>query len=296
MNQDFFNCKTFGIIGAGMVGTALASYLSSRNQLGFIYARSPKRFENLINSGIPHYSIITDLDNMCRIPDCFIIAVNDTKITEVVEELKSTYGPILTGKYVFHTSGSKTFEEIKSLAQLSCNVFTAHPFQTFYVNNQNIFKNLIWGIEKGNTEENEIKEIIKELDGQCYFLTDENISQKELYHLTAVAASNFLISTIEFSKILFQESKLNNPEIVEQIINRSVQNATTYFDDNSIFPITGPLSRADEETIKKHLKTLSYSEELTDIYKHFSLATSAILLKRKMLTHEQYEKILKEFE
>jgi len=283
--------NTFGIIGAGMVGTALGSYLSARDRLGFIYARSAKRIENLRKNGIQDFQIITDFDSICKIPDYFILAVNDNQIETVVSELKETYGPILTGKFIFHTSGTKNADILLPLTEFSCNIFTAHPFQTFYVNSSDILTNLIWGTEIGNSDESDIREIIALLGGSCYFLNEKTLAHKELYHLVAVSASNFLISSIEFSKILYSKYGLEEPKLVEQIIKTSTQNALNYFTKYDEFPLTGPLSRGDRDTLRKHLEILSAEKDLQHIYKYFSKAASLLLLEKKIISAEQFSRI-----
>jgi predicted short-subunit dehydrogenase-like oxidoreductase (DUF2520 family) len=284
--------KTFGIIGAGMVGTALARYLDQKNKLGFILSRSEERTRKLIENGISIEHIIYDLELMCKIPDYFILAVNDSSISTVAEDLAEIFGNMLFDKYLFHVSGSKTISELSPLSNFPCKVFTAHPFQTFYTSSPENFDNLYWGIEKGNTEEDEIREIITQLNGSCYFLSEKQIANKGLYHLVAVAASNFLIASVEFSKLLFEEAKLEEPKLVETIINTSVQNALKYYNDMNHFPISGPLSRADADTIAKHLDILSGEEDLQSIYRLFSLATVNLLKKRNYLDEQQFSTIL----
>lgn len=285
--------KSFGIIGAGMAGSALAAYLASKNKLGFIFTRSKEEIPHLIKLGIPLNLIIQDLEAMCKIPDCFIIAVNDSAISSVSENLADTYGVILQDKHVFHISGTKSALELASLIPLNCKTFAAHPFQTFHKYRDDLFDNLYWGIEIGNTDEEDISDIIAQFGGKCLFLTENLIADKSKYHLIAVAASNFLISSIEFSKLLFENAKLNDVKLVEKIILTSMQNALDHYKDNSSFPITGPLVRSDFETIQNHLKSLADNENLRESYIHFSLATLRLLRERNVISDMDFNNLLK---
>ncbi|OGU60689.1 MAG: hypothetical protein A2X64_08185 [Ignavibacteria bacterium GWF2_33_9] len=282
---------TFGIIGGGMVGSALAQFLHKKGQLDFLYLRSSAKNAKFLQTGIPENLIINNFSNICKIPDCFILAVNDNEISNVVQTFESEYNVLLNDKFIFHLSGSKGTDLLTPLNKYNAKTFAAHPFQTFYFYNSEIFNNLIWGIETANTPLNEINSVISELNGKCYFLDNEIIAHKELYHLVAVAASNFLISTIEFSKLLFVESKLEEPRLVEQIIHLSVENSLKHFCDKNEFPLSGPLARGDSETITKHLNILSHKKDLQNIYKHFSLATLQLLHTKNIISKETFDLI-----
>lgn len=287
--------RTYGIVGAGLVGSSLAEYLDAQNKLKFIVSRSDESTHRLIQTGITENVIRRSIEEICQFPDVLIIAVNDNSIKLVAEEIAEIFGNISFNRYVFHLSGTKTLSELSPFSEYPCKIFTAHPFQTFYDYAPSILENLIWGVEKGKNTEEEIKDIIAELGGKCLFLNESNVAQKELYHLVAVSASNFLVSSIEFSKIFYEHAHLKNPQIVDKIIESSVHNSLKNFQTKNV-PITGPLSRADTETIVNHLNALSKYPDLKEIYSHFSLATAKILLKRNKISEVQFMNISQIFE
>jgi predicted short-subunit dehydrogenase-like oxidoreductase (DUF2520 family) len=295
MQKDYTNDIKFGIIGAGSVGKTLALKLFSQNNLGFILARSRKRKEELISAGIPPNLIINEFDDICKIPDIFVIAVNDSSIGDVVTSFSETYNVVLNEKFIFHVSGSKAIQELSPLEKFNYKIFTAHPFQTFTVYKESLLDGLIWGIENGNTSTEEIEKIISILNGKCCFLSQESAEKKELYHLTAVAASNFLVSTLEFSKILFEKSKLTEPKLIEQIVRVSVENSMNSLGKSDQFPLSGPIARADKHILRKHLATLENEGELKSIYNHFSIATAKLLHERGMLSSEECKEIIEIF-
>ncbi len=295
MNVNNYN---FGIIGCGNLGFPLTLKLSQINALDFVFCRNEKNQEKLILNNIEHTKIIPSNQLLIRyfqksnLPNVIIIAVSDDALDEIIELLSNNLPKLTKTTYIFHTSGFLSFEPLLKLNFDKLKVFTAHPYQTFYEARPDIFTNLIWGIENGTAEKSEIDEIISTLSGIPYYLNFTKEEQKQIYHLVAVASSNFLKASLEFAKILAKEIKLNNPEIIKQIVNRSVDDVFAHFNDDE-FTLTGPIARKDITTIQKHFSALAGNEELQKIYAEFSLATIDILKLKNIINLEEEKKFKK---
>jgi predicted short-subunit dehydrogenase-like oxidoreductase (DUF2520 family) len=280
----------FGVIGCGHLGKVLSSKLANEFYLNFILCRNKVRKDELKNFNISESKVIANLNEIKSLPDVFVVAVSDNAIVEVIHQIAEQFQNQLQGKYFFHTSGITSTDEFKPLINYNVKYFAAHPFQTFYNADASIFNNLIWGVEKGNTSENEISDILNYVNGIPLFLDFKDKKQRILYHLTAVATSNFLKGAIEFAKYLSELSNLNNTQIIEQIVVQSIKDSFSKFGTNE-FPLTGPLARKDELTIKKHLNALSDEEDLYKIYSYFSLATLELMKKNGNLTNEEFKNL-----
>jgi predicted short-subunit dehydrogenase-like oxidoreductase (DUF2520 family) len=286
---------SFGLIGCGNLGFPLALKLNQAGALEFLFCRNKQTKNKLIASNIEPTKIISSIDLLINyfknnaLPNVLIIAVSDNAIDDIFELIFNNYPKIHNYVYVFHTSGFLSIEPLLKYTDEHLKVFAAHPFQTFYEAKQDIFENLIWGVEKGNTGENEISEILSILSGTPFFLDISTQEQKQIYHLIAVASSNFLKATLEFAKILANEISFKNIDIIKQIVNRSIKDVFDNF-SNGDFTLTGPLARKDLPAIQKHLQSLSSNIFAQKIYAEFSLATLDILFSKNSITKEEYNK------
>ncbi|MCE5304845.1 DUF2520 domain-containing protein [bacterium] len=279
-----------GLIGAGMVGMPLAKLLEEKNLLEFVLIRNPEKARNL-SSTILEAKIYNDISEIPSLPDIIILAVNNNVYKDIANQLASQFQNNLSNKYIFHTSGPLSLEILNPLKEMGAFIFAAHPFQTFFEADEKIFNNLIWGIDKGNTQERDITEIINMLNGKAMFLTDYQIEHKDLYHLIAVACSNFLFAIIEFAKLLGNEINLNNKELISQIILHTVEVSMNNFENIDKFPISGPLSRGDRLVLQGHIDSLKNSKALQLAYKQFSLATIELLIQNNILPGDKANEI-----
>lgn len=181
--------KTFSVIGAGRVGTALALALCRKGlELKYLADSSPARARKarkLVGQG----RATGDNRLAAGSAGLIFICVPDDLIPEVVKAILSVE---LSGKFVFHTSGAFTSELLQPLARKGARVASFHPVQTFAesVSEPGIFKGIYIGLE-GQPEAVELgKMLAARLGAQTLLLS---AAEKSLYHLALSISSNFLI-------------------------------------------------------------------------------------------------------
>ncbi|MBP7214325.1 MAG: DUF2520 domain-containing protein [Candidatus Kapabacteria bacterium] len=285
------NNTKIGVIGAGMVGLPLAELLAEKNILDFILIRNPQKAAAVPQIVRNNAKIYNDISQIPDLPDIIVLTVRNSAYKEIADKLAEQFKSNLANKYIFHTSGPMSLEVLEPLKNYGAYIFSAHPFQTFFEADKNVFNNLIWGIDKGNTPIEDISQIIAMLNGKPLFLNDFQIAHKDQYHLIAVACSNFLFGIIEFAKLLGGEINLNNKELVSQILYHTIEVGLNNFDDINKFPISGPLSRGDKEVLLGHINSLKSAEHLQNAYKYFSLATLELLEQSNVITQDKAREI-----
>jgi len=248
--------KKVCIIGLGKVGSAFAFEIKPKlyKIAGLIDNNITKAKKIAKTLGVS--GIYTDInEELIRITDIFIIAVQDNNIKEVIMGFKK-YKPLLKNKYFIHTSGTFTSDVFTKQIFNGSAVGSFHPAQTFpKVANKNnkLLSNIYFGIE-GNIKVCKLLiKLTSDFNSKYIILSKK---QKELYHLSCVVVSNFLFANFYFLKALSKSLKVSEKnfiKILEPLFEQTFKNISQYGVSNSI---TGPIERGDYQTIEKHLKLI----------------------------------------
>ena len=97
-----------------------------------------------------------------------------------------------------------------------------------------------------------------------------NAEQKVKYHAAAVFASNLVTGLLYKASTLLQECGFDEDDSREALMPLFVGNCENIKASGMIEALTGPVERADDATVQKHLDALS--EEYQAIYKNLSRA------------------------
>ncbi|NLO19277.1 MAG: DUF2520 domain-containing protein [Ignavibacteria bacterium] len=279
--------KKVSVIGAGKLGAALAFELNRKNMLSYVLARSHSK-KIALSRAIEESKIISSINELqVKESDAIILAVQDSAIKELAMELASFCKSDLKEKQIIHCSGKERLSILDACKEMGASIAAAHPYQTFFKYDNEVFHQVPWLIEAEQYDE--IAQFIISLNGKPFQLTDLELEKKALYHSSAVVASNLLSSTIALSKLILKEFESIAPSIIDKIVHTTDKNYLSPRNDED-FPITGPLVRGDLSTVAGHIEQLSYAPNLMKSYKAFSLATLEMLLHLNKITEENYNK------
>ena len=253
----------FGIIGAGIVGTALAVRLEEAGHecIG-VHTRSRlsyERFQSYLN--IEHLSLV----EMVPAADILFITTQDGMIRTVAENL-STNTLLKPGQVWIHCSGSLPSNILRVKKSLPIHCLSLHPLQAF----ANVEKALTlltgthFGIEGDNEELGD--EIVKDLGGIPHRILAE---KKTLYHAGAVIASNYLVVLASLAVELFAEAGIETEEALASLL--PLMRGTLYNLEQAGIPqaLTGPIARGDAHVVQGHLDHMP--PNLVEIYKCLGL-------------------------
>jgi len=241
---------TIGVIGAGNLAFSLVPALNgSGHQVKQIISRNKTAAMDLAKqSKADSHTRISDL-----LPelDIVFLTVPDSAIPVIARDLDWFKGILV------HTSGSVSLESIMS-GKGARGVF--YPLQTFNRNRKVEFENVPIFIEgSGQTVLSDIKGIAESLSARAYEM--DSAKRAEL-HLAAVFANNFSNYILLSSYRIAEKSDIP-PELMKNLIKETFGKA---LENGPVASQTGPAFRGDKTTIEKHLKLLSCSPELSDIY------------------------------
>lgn len=281
----------YGIIGAGNIGQILIQRLAAKGKLLWVVESDSNKI-NYIKETISYkFELFSDISEINIVPDILIIAVNDTSIENVAKKLADALNKRLEGVYVSHLSGSLPLELLSSCKDKGAYIFTMHPYQTFYGDDSTALDNTVWAVEKGDVDLNIINNIVADLGGDYEILTPETLKNKNLYHLSAVLASNYLILSLSFAKKVAENSGINPAKFLPPILKQTINNFINYgFYDK--LPLTGPFARGDFEIIRKHISALGNKPELLEIYANLTKSALKILKLENMVNEQDYMSML----
>ncbi|OGU11095.1 MAG: hypothetical protein A2X61_00275 [Ignavibacteria bacterium GWB2_35_12] len=274
-----------GIIGYGKLGSVLAEAVSKKYKLLWVVEKDITK-TNLIKSTLKNnINFYSSVPIFIPIPDIIIISVNDSEIKSVANEIAISWHYKLKDIWVIHCSGVLPVSVLSSCEKRGAKTACIHPFQTFYHPDASVLKNIGWTIETKHNPEL-LKTLITQLGGKPMSIPIESKNIKVLHHLSAVFASNFLSTVLAGAGSLEELSGMNWEDFLPLIIETTRNNNFKSLSKSEKIPLTGPIARADVDTIKLHLKSLRNHTNLLNIYIYLSLAT--------LETAKQYEIINKQ--
>lgn len=285
--------QKFGVIGAGNVGSAVAKYLSHNEMLEWVLARTDNSFGN-ISDEIPESEIIRNIDDIISFPEFTIIAVSDTSIRNIADSITNKFSD-LSEKYFTHCSGTLGKSELTPLENFGGTIAAAHPYQTFYNSGKDTLKGIPWGIDADISDEKEFAGMIRLLGGIPVILSDKAKVNKELYHISAVAASNYLNTLLSLSGELLIEIELDPELLLKPIIETTLKNNFGKIHIGGTTPLTGPIVRGDTDTIRKHITALDNHPTFLEQYKLMGRATLETAISKKIISREKYKELEKLF-
>ncbi len=275
-----------GFIGAGTVGTALATRLSSKGySVVAVSSRSLTSAEKLGKavSGCRVYNKSQDVADAAEL--VFITTPDDT-IAKVAAEIKWH-----SGQNVVHCSGADSTASLEPARKSGAKVGVIHPLQTFASVKEAIenMSGSTFALEAEEPLLSTLKNMATDLEGQWIEL---KASDKIVYHAAAVIACNYLVTLVKLATDLWQTFNISTPQATQALL--PLIRGTIHNIDTVGVPqfLTGPLARGDVGTIKKHLAALQKAApSVLSIYKELGRQTIPIALAKGKINQKQVEEL-----
>jgi predicted short-subunit dehydrogenase-like oxidoreductase (DUF2520 family) len=286
--------RKIGIIGAGVVGTAVGVVLRHKGyEITSVYDIKFESTKELVERiGCTAY---TSPQEVSRSADILFITTSDTAIEDVVDSLADS-GAFFPGQVIVHMSGAQSSEILDRAKDFGAHVLSVHPLQSFANVERaiDILPGSIFSIE-GDREAYDTAVCIVESLGGEYFFIDRKA--KPLYHAGACVVSNYLVTIIDFGVKLLESTGIPRQVATKALlplINGTVNNV-----ENIGIPkaLTGPIARGDFTTIFKHLDCLEkMAPELMKLYSWLGFYTAQIAVEKGSIDHKSMEEFQKVFQ
>lgn len=239
------------MIGAGNLATQLALCLHEKGiTVKQVFSRTPESAQKLAQKVNARYT--TNLSELDKNADLFLIAVKDSAILEILENIR-----LEEDQLIAHTAGSVP---MNILSGFTLNYGVFYPLQTFSKNRRIEFSDIPICIE-ANHPSNLVK---------LQFLAEKlsntvrqiNSDERKTLHLAAVFANNFVNHFYALSAQILQDKKLKF-DLLKPLIHETAAKIATM---QPIEAQTGPAKRNDQNVIQDHLKMLHEKPEFRKIY------------------------------
>jgi predicted short-subunit dehydrogenase-like oxidoreductase (DUF2520 family) len=264
-----------GFIGAGKVALSLACGLHVKGYTVVSVASRTFSSAQRLSEFIPSCQPCRDKQQVVDSSDVIFITTPDDVIAQVAGELKWQ-----AGKSAVHCSGADSSELLNKAVEDGAAAGVLHPLQTFAGAEQakNSLAGITFSIEANEPLMAALRSMTKALGGRWMEIKPED---RALYHTSAVMVSNYLVTLVKLSTDLWADFGLSREDAVRALtplIKGTVDNIETVGLPGCL---TGPISRGDTGTLKKHLRALGKNHgDITSAYRELGLKTVPIALEK----------------
>jgi predicted short-subunit dehydrogenase-like oxidoreductase (DUF2520 family) len=252
-----------GLIGAGVVGSALATWLhDSGFEISAVASRRRAASEHLAKQVNSRAVRVGEVAKDCQL---LFITTSDQAIAQVCEQVAAAgFGSC---QAAFHLSGALSSQVLAPARQAGLGVASMHPIGSFAdIEQARKLLPCSWFTVEGNIKGRELaEELLRKLGAKFRYLEPE---QKALYHASAVFASNYLVSLLSVAEELWRELGLEPQEGLWGLAEGTLANIQRTGIAHSL---TGPIRRGDLETVALHLKVLADKPGPLRLYRQLGL-------------------------
>lgn len=252
--------NALGIIGAGRVGSALASHFQKSNlPLISITERDTRKHPQLSDRfpSIPiHSSLTPEFLQEC---DLILISVQDDHLADLVKTINAL-SLDLSGKTFVHTSGAYTSHALDSLKEGGAWIASAHPIYAFG-NAAGVEEPAgisLEGVHFDLEGDDEAVAVLESVFRQCGMLPMViSADQKIALHLASVFYSNFFVGLAEAAQQILRAANISPQHRWQPflpLIESTLKNLSRSQPEDAL---TGPIKRGDVHTIERHLNFIS---------------------------------------
>lgn len=273
-----------GIIGTGRVGSVLGAALAQAGHtivaVSGVSDASRRRAEALL-PGLG----VRPPDEVATVADLVLITVPDDELVALVIGLEKA-GVWRHGQIVAHTSGNHGLDALRPAWQHGVLPLALHPAMTFTGRREDLDRlhGAVFGVTSLPDYRPVAEALVLEMRAEPVWVPD---SARPLYHAALSHASNHLVTLICDAVALLTEAGVETPtRVLAPLVNAALDNALLLGDA----ALTGPVSRADVDTVASHLVNLEFSApEVLDSYVAMALRTAQRAQRSRRISAAQFE-------
>ncbi len=286
---------SFAIVGCGKVGLNLTRFLIQAGYPASGFASrsmdSAKKAGEIARSD----NLSTEAHSVTINADIVFITTPDGIIEETCNQIAANNG-FKKDSIIFHCSGSLPSTILGAAEKNGAITGSIHPLQSFATtdSDKNPFEGIIAAVEGQKNAVETGMSIAGDLKARGFKIQTD---AKTMYHASAVVASNFLVTLVEFAYDLLEVSGIDKKDayaVLGPLIEGTLSNIKKA---GPVEALTGPVVRGDIATVTEHLKELrDKTPDLAALYKILGLHTVNIAKKRGTLNAETENSLLALFQ
>lgn len=275
----------FSIVGCGRLGTTLARVLVEQGYPARGFAS--RTLESAVKAAELSGSANAGTDPVAAVRDADMVFITtpDGLICEVCQSMAGSEA-FRPGQMVFHCSGSLPSTILDSARHSGALIGSIHPLQSFATIqvDRNPFEGIIAAVEGDEKAVETGLAIAADLGSKGLTIKTE---AKTMYHASAVVASNFLVTLVDFAYHLLGVAGIDASDaysVLGPLIEGTLANIKK---TGPVQALTGPIVRGDAGTVADHLREIAdQAPERLALYKILGRHTVDIARKRNSLGEE----------
>ncbi len=174
-------------------------------------------------------------------------------------------------KIALHSSGARSSRELEPLGRRGAAVGSLHPMQTFVRTSRATLAGVSFAVEGDPAAVRAGRRVARDLGGSVFTIRPE---AKVLYHAIGSFCSPMIIATLSTAERIARAAGIP-PAAAKRIMHPILQQTiANYLGKGPAAAFSGPINRANVNTIRKHLEALREVPGARDIY--LALARSAL--------------------
>jgi predicted short-subunit dehydrogenase-like oxidoreductase (DUF2520 family) len=239
-----------GVIGAGRVGTTLAAALARAGHrvvaVSAVSDASVQRAARMLPQ-VP----VEQPQAVVAAADLVLLTVPDDALPGLVEGLAKTQAQV-AGRLLAHASGRHGTAVLDPATRLGALPLALHPVMTFTGRPDDIDRlpGTCFGVTAPEALRPVAEGLVIEMGGEPVFIDEQS---RGLYHAALASAANPLVTlVVQAAELLGQAGVPDPSRMLRPLLTAALDNALRFGDAG----LTGPVARADAETVASHLDAL----------------------------------------
>lgn len=279
------------IIGAGVLGTSLGVLLRRAGCEIVALCSRNRRSAQEAAAHIGAVDVIGDPGLAAMGADMVILAVPDRAIPSVAIEVAAG-GALKRGAVVAHLAGGLPAGVLSGVQAAGGHPGAMHPLQSF-ADVETALRSLpqtYFYLEGHPTALDVMEKLVEALGGQSVRI---EAASKALYHAGAAAASNFVVTLIDYAVTLLTQAGVPRDLALKSLlplIRGTVENIEAVGLPDAL---TGPIARGDLGTVKRHLRALELMPgDMARLYRNLARKTIEVALRKGTLKRADADNLL----
>jgi predicted short-subunit dehydrogenase-like oxidoreductase (DUF2520 family) len=253
--HPFASMGNWGFVGAGSLGSSLARALATKGaDVTAVASRRPDRARELA-AALPDCRVCLTAAEVVRACQVVALAVPDDAIVALDASL-----PWRAGQFAIHLSGALGLDPLAHATATGAHAVALHPLMTFPRPEPSAsaalarFAGCTWACEASDpSAAAAAHDIVHALGGRVVHLRAED---RVPYHLSAVLASNYVVTLLGTAVAIWQGLGLNAVDAREALVPLLRATVERLGEQGPAAALAGPIARGDEGTVAAHLAWL----------------------------------------
>lgn len=279
------------IIGSGVLGTSLGILLRRAGyDIAAICSRNRRAAQDAATQ-IGGGEVVGDPGLAPMGADVVLLAVPDRAIPAVAIQVAAG-GALKRGAVVAHLAGGLSAGILSGVTAAGGHRGVMHPLQSFADVEAAVasLRDSFFFLEGDKEAVEVLRTLVVALKGRP---VEIEASAKALYHAGAAAASNFLVTLIDYAVALLVRAGVPEDMALPALlplIRGTVANLETVGLPGAL---TGPIARGDLGTVKRHLRALEKMPgDWVRLYRNLARKTVDVALRKGQLEREDADALL----